>query len=95
MPVELHRARVRVDSHVVGSHVEAVLEVRSPSVSGIRRDGCDTRRPCKRRRPGAGSHAGSSPGRDVFVDREDRQTHSDLGRGESSDRLHPRCGEFR
>lgn len=83
MSAELHRARVRVDRHVVRFDAKALLEVQLALVSGLRSDG----RARQRRRPSR-SHAGSGPGRHVFVDRKDRQTNYDLCSRESSDRLH-------
>lgn len=86
MPVEFHRARIRVDSHVVRADVETVLEVRPPFVPGIRRHRGHVGRG---ERGPAGSHVGGRPGRDVLADRKDRQTNSDVRRGKGSDRLCP------
>lgn len=86
VPVELHRARVRVDSHVVRADAEAVLAVRPAPVPGVRPGGGRRGRGRGRRRP-AGAHAGGGPGRDVLAHREDGQADRHVRGGARRDRL--------
>lgn len=89
VPVELHRARVRVDSHVVRADAEALLAVRPTPVPGVR-PGRRWRRVVRRSRGPESAHAGGDPGCDVLADREDGQADRHVRGGAGRGRLRAR-----